>query len=1086
MANSATTSGLKSPKEYLKSRRPERFSDSIMRDIGRLDRAILEHHIATLNKRSQELTFEDFVKQLCERTVCPNLLEQTGPVAGGDGKVDTQTFPVSEQTKVLWYVGINDNANKDRWAFAVSTQEDWKAKCRTDVKKIADTKRDYKKCFCITNRYAKANQRSDLEDSLTSEYDIDVRILDISWILDQTFKNGYEQLAIDVLAISIDWRREVEIGPNDYAKNCRLQQLQQKIQNEVIASNITPYQVGWLLEEAVLSKELEHPEIESQGLFERAINAAVRYGSPHQQFTAHYQYAWAAYWWYEDIELFLQQLQSCFEVVKKIEQSGAWGEFITLLGLYTSYSRINSDNLIDAGPLCSGTEDTLTRMASDDARPSNSLMSKAHLEILKLHNVDSLEQATGIFNTLLEIVKKVDRLVGFPFEELYELVVALDDAFGELAEYETLLDYFTEQATLRNGEQQGALIWLKRGAKRLESGKPYQAIKLVGKSLVGLYKDESRQEVVMALNILSQAYQNVGLTWASRANLMLAASLITDEWWKSGDLVPAQVYAYMRIAKSELRLGRIDFALAWWRLASFTDANIEEPIITDKDSMGFDAYLGQCILNSDLNTLKKLQTLPDVLDEQQLFCSRAFLLYVLGYEKKVSEEYELSIDSEYLEYLQMARDLDLGAPIAKINLCHERYGSLHSSVMGCQIKVSFPLRSPLIELAETLLSVIEGFFSTGMIENVYTLESRLDIEITADDDDDVSISHELDNSGAVVTISVVCSSFTPDKLNVDRQYIIQEWLHKFVLEVFGNILQPKSPDVTLDTMLGEDRALERSVSFGACFNSLYNVMGSKAVIDVKSLLCKPELTSYDLQRSESWDKDHPRNTRDDSQYLGKPGEGEPPPELLDNELRTHSDLHVQDLIKPRLWNRTRWCGVSFLSLPDGTPGLGLLFEDRGAALAIIKSLRDELGEEDKTNRLKVSIIRKIDKKHPAHYRVCISENMSFNNKQTIQMSSKTNTMTPISDTNLNNFLEAYKKAGRYSLGFAVQKDQQILQPTCKEDMTAIMMTQLHLIDAWEIGPNDTEMMAIYEDDDPIIPDGIESPPILAALKQKYD
>ncbi|MFB2732896.1 diguanylate cyclase domain-containing protein [Shewanella mangrovisoli] len=37
-----------------------------------------------------ELAFEDFAKKLCEKVICPNLLEQTGPVAGGDGKVDTQ------------------------------------------------------------------------------------------------------------------------------------------------------------------------------------------------------------------------------------------------------------------------------------------------------------------------------------------------------------------------------------------------------------------------------------------------------------------------------------------------------------------------------------------------------------------------------------------------------------------------------------------------------------------------------------------------------------------------------------------------------------------------------------------------------------------------------------------------------------------------------------------------------------------------------------------------------------------------------------------------------------------------------------
>lgn len=77
--------------------------------------------------------------------------------------------------------------------------------------------------------YAKANQRSELEDSLRKETGIDVRILDISWILDQIFTNGYEQLAIDCLSIDIDWRREIEIGVNDYARNVRLNELEESI-----------------------------------------------------------------------------------------------------------------------------------------------------------------------------------------------------------------------------------------------------------------------------------------------------------------------------------------------------------------------------------------------------------------------------------------------------------------------------------------------------------------------------------------------------------------------------------------------------------------------------------------------------------------------------------------------------------------------------------------------------------------------------------------------------------------------------------------------------------------------------------------
>lgn len=72
-----------SSKEFLRRRRPEKFSDSTIRETGTLDRVVLEHFLSTLNTRNQELQFENFAKKICEKIICPNLLEQTGPVAGG-------------------------------------------------------------------------------------------------------------------------------------------------------------------------------------------------------------------------------------------------------------------------------------------------------------------------------------------------------------------------------------------------------------------------------------------------------------------------------------------------------------------------------------------------------------------------------------------------------------------------------------------------------------------------------------------------------------------------------------------------------------------------------------------------------------------------------------------------------------------------------------------------------------------------------------------------------------------------------------------------------------------------------------------
>lgn len=1073
------------PKEFMKARRPERFSDSITKEEGRLDRVMLEFQLSILNRKSMELAFENFSKQLCEKTICPNLLEQTGPVAGGDGKVDTQTFPVSEQTSVLWYVGINKGSNSERWAFAVSTRKDWKVKCKEDVKKINGTDRGYTKAFCITNQHAKSNQRSDLEDVLTKETGMDIRILDASWICDQVFNNGYEKLAIDALSLDVEFRREIEYGTNDYERNKRIKELRVDIKKNVNAGNILPHQVGWFLEEAILSKELEKPQIDTRGCFDRAVNVAKRHATEYQMFDAHYSYAWAAYWWFEDLKLFESEICSCFELAKELDRSGQWGDVIALMTVYRSHFRVHGgDPQLDIDSLMSEATDILEKMSLRDYHPSNSLMARFYIELMNLLKIDKVDDASGIFNSILMIVNEGNLLIGFPFYKIYNLIEELDKIFYTLDSYEKLLDYLTELASEREGETNGSLLWLKRGARRLESGEPYQAIKLVGKSLVGLNKEEMKKNLFVALNILSSAYRKVGLCWASRANLLRAASMVTDDYWKSGELEATQAESYLSLAKSELQLGRINYALAWWKLACTISSNVEEAVVSKNELYSFDGFLSQCILNTNFENIKKLENFPDILKHHHLMFSRSMLLYVLGHEDLVKEEYNKDIDEEYLDFLKLVRDVYLGAKAAEILVSEGRYSSLKSSIMGCEITVSFPFRSPVVELSETILAVLEGFCSTGIVENIMVIESIVNIEITVDDDDEINVSHEFDDSGANLNIEIICSSFDSNRLNISGQGVIQSWLNEFVFEFFARVFRPKDLERTLHSMLCDDKAMDRSISFGMCFIGLQNILGDDAVNHIKDIHLKSDVKPYKAIRNESWDKDFLR-LKEDIQPLEnyKAAEDEAPTGILDGEKLTHEDVLVQNLIKVRLWNRAKWGGTGYSQYPNGTVEMALLFENKDQAITVFDDLLKEIGSEDSSNRLRVTIVRHIDKNSPAHYRVCVGENSGIGEKKILQMKSRINTMIPPDSKNLDQFLAGYERNNSYLLSYDVIKNKQLIPLSSRRKY--IRMFELNVIDAWQVGPNDLEVMAIQIEDDPIIPEGIENPPIYKTLKSKF-
>jgi hypothetical protein len=219
-----------SPREFMRARHPEQFTDSAPAEVAILDRALLEYHLSTLTNRGQENDFETFARKLAEREICPNLLPHTGPSGGGDSKVDSETYPVSDQLALGWYSGIGIEAAAERWAFAFSAKQDWQAKVRSDVAKIAATDRDYRKAFFFSSQYIPDKQRAAFEDELTKKFGIDVRILDRNWILDRVFSNHREQLAIEYLRIAVSVGAEKTIGPQDAQRDRDLKGLEARIE----------------------------------------------------------------------------------------------------------------------------------------------------------------------------------------------------------------------------------------------------------------------------------------------------------------------------------------------------------------------------------------------------------------------------------------------------------------------------------------------------------------------------------------------------------------------------------------------------------------------------------------------------------------------------------------------------------------------------------------------------------------------------------------------------------------------------------------------------------------------------------------
>jgi hypothetical protein len=324
--------------ETFKKMHPEQFSDSRIVKKGKLDRDFLDFYFESLTSKSLDKAFEDFCRHIAEAEICPNLLPQTGPTGGGDSKVDSETYPVAEAISARWYFGDGNKAATERWAFAISAKKDWKPKVKSDVAKIAkvnqDENRGYIKVFFMSNQYISDKKRADTEDELRKYYNLDIRIIDRTWLLDKALKNANNiEITIKSFGLSDSFSNEVQVGGQDY----RRKQEYENIENQLINGELkTSELVALSKRSVVLARELEFSKEQVLGLIERNNRIAKEHGTVIDIANAIYVAAWTIYWWYTDVQYYHDYYKKYEEIALKEDNVNLFKDLITLwINLYS-------------------------------------------------------------------------------------------------------------------------------------------------------------------------------------------------------------------------------------------------------------------------------------------------------------------------------------------------------------------------------------------------------------------------------------------------------------------------------------------------------------------------------------------------------------------------------------------------------------------------------------------------------------------------------------------------------------------------------------------------------------------------------
>lgn len=1072
---------LNKQREFFKKIHPEQFSDSQVVKVGNLDRDYFAYFMDTLTNEGREKEFEVFSRKIAESEICPNLLPQTGPTGGGDSKVDSETYPVSDTLSETWYYGDGNIAAQERWAFAISAKKDWKPKVKSDVEKIAkvntETGRKYTKIFFMTNQFVSDKQRAEMEDKLRKLFNIDVRILDRNWFLEKVFSGNNKHIAIQCFHLSQSFADHMEIGSKDYQRKQELEKIESALRSPTDIKELE--RLGMAERSVVLSRELEVPKDKMIGILDRQRRLTEKYGTKVEVAESIYDYAWTIYWWYGDKELYYKKYLEYEKITV-----GEWNvqQLKNLTTLWSNLYAIAHENpdLIPFDKHTEILENEHKRFIEDLTKPNSSLEAKASFQIIRTLLGHDIED---ILKDYIEIINNSDGNLDF---DLYSINKILMDIpiFKQSPLYSDVFELLVDKMGKRSQDLKIARMLISRGNDILDE--PYEAIKFYSRAITKLFKEESKKDLIMALVQMANCFENVGLLWAARNFYFYVFCLCLNQYMKFGEVHIALAISAESLKLLELRFGRIIYATEFENLEKIFKRLYTTNINNEEKGELFDYILGMQMFRVEFGILPKLVNLPDYFGERGLIFAEAALKYELGYyDEEMLEQFQGSkeaFDDFIVKWRnQPAKEQFIGVPWFGV----EDKLVLSSKVLGCTLKVITENNAITMEVASTILASLESFFITGMHNQLVPLSDSITFEVELIDSKEFKISLEkLENRKNYIKVS--CSDYRQQDI-ITAQERMQEFLLG-VLAHFTAIVFPYGSMLKgIEKMVVNENALGRSQIFS---NSIFYALETlgRDIFTYDQVVT--QTNAYKLLRNEKSVITREQQENEETKPLGKLEVhlGDLPPNVSFDNIN-QQDIHVNSIINLQYWDKAKWKGVMFLNFPynDFPPMLSLVYRN-DIAIQIFKEWISEIGTNDTEDKIKIGIIKGINKKYPYWYRVIIGTDPTNNfevkgKKVVISNLNRLHTMEATTDENLKRFEESLKVSPVFTI-FPSIMNSTSCEPSMKHDY-AINKKKSSIIicNAWEIKKDDYFLYsAVMPNDDPVIPKGFENAPIIEMIK----
>jgi hypothetical protein len=458
-------------------------------------------------------------------------------------------------------------------------------------------------------------------------------------------------------------------------------------------------------------------------------------------------------------------------------------------------------------------------------------------------------------------------------------------------------------------------------------------------------------------------------------------------------------------------------------------------------------------LNLEENDLRRLGSLPDILEGLGLFTARTALLFALGHEDVLRADGSLPL-SESSEEVSQFLSILASQPVARqtrghliLNIEGERQ-TFDTRVLGMMIEIEFDGTDQLINVAAMVLGSLEAFFSTSLEQRIMPHTERFHIRLR---ESGVLSDAEFEVDNIEMSANLVWpSGLTP--ASFDRQADIQHILAVLSGQVLVTTCMFEDPKRLLDKLFEDEAVQQRMMLVTASTNSYRRLM------------------SQDVARLSDW-KEFVRDSYDlrPKRPALKRFEFETKPSTDDQEdsakaPKSHTNRTIRSVIDLHAWNSARWKGVAYADLgPARAPAVAFMFENREAATKIFERWRTRFGERDVEEEIYLTIVRQLPGQNPNHYLVFIASKQpdlsAYQSGQGLAIASRSMTMEPNDSVNIDRFLTGYHRCGTYVLMPAILQDG---QPPELLSNLGIIKRAINVKLAAHISPEDIESLALRQ------------------------